>query len=260
VEELYGLLEAAGIKANVCNVYYSGGKLYQHYNWWVGKKSNYEYFCTNENGRVKTANVSLEWCLAQQEWDVLTLQESGLGAFREITPEQALADRELYLTSLYGYLMEQFPKAEFYWHESSAYQVGYDRGDFTVTCLEDQIRDTENFRKFALLISEKYNVGWIPRGEGKLLARLGGYDQLSARLGKGNNHEGDYYHAGDIGGGQYLTACVWFETLTGLSCVGSPYRPVYTYNGKVYELNEGITYEQLQQYGHQAVEFMRTFQ
>ena len=191
---------------------------------------------------------------------MLTLQESGLGAFREITPEQALADRELYLTSLYGYLMEQFPKAEFYWHESSAYQVGYDRGDFTVTCLEDQIRDTENFRKFALLISEKYNVGWIPRGEGKLLARLGGYDQLSARLGKGNNHEGDYYHAGDIGGGQYLTACVWFETLTGLSCVGSPYRPVYTYNGKVYELNEGITYEQLQQYGHQAVEFMRTFQ
>ena len=257
VEELYGLLEAAGIKANVCNVYYSGCKLYQHYNWWVGKQSNYEYFCTNENGRKKTAGVSLEWCLAQQEWDVLTLQESGLGAFRNITPEEALVDRELYLTELYGYLMEQFPKAKFYWHESTAYQVGYDRGDFAVTSLEDQIKDNENYRKFALLISEKYNVGIIPRGEAKMLARLGGYDQLCARLGKGDNHEGDYYHAGDIGGGQYLTGCVWFETLTGLSCIGNPYRPVYTYNGVVMELNEGITYEELQQYAHQAVAYMK---
>ena len=257
VEELYGLLEAAGIKANVCNVYYSGCKLYQHYNWWVGKQSNYEYFCTNENGRKKTAGVSLEWCLAQQEWDVLTLQESGLGAFRDITPEEALQDRTVYLDALYSYLMEQFPKADFYWHESTAYQIGYDRGTFTVTTLEEQIRDTENYREFAMLISEKYGVGVIPRGEAKMLVRLGGYDQLCARLGKGDNHEGDYYHAGDIGGGQYLTACVWFETLTGLSCIGNPYRPVYTYNGVVMELNEGITYEALQQYAHQAVEFMK---
>ena len=87
-----------------------------------------------------------------------------------------------------------------------------------------------------------------------MLVRLSGYEELCARLGKGNNHEGDYYHAGDIGGGQYLTACVWFETLTGLSCIGNPYRPVYTYNGQVYELNEGITYEALQQFAHQAVE------
>ncbi len=259
VEELYGLLEAAGIKANVCNVYYSGCKLYQHYNWWVGKQSNYEFFCTNGEGRKKTANVSLEWCLAQQEWDVMSLQESGTGAFRTITPEDALAERTVYLDALYGYLMEQFPKAAFYWHESAAYQIGYDRG-FTVTSQEEQIRDTENMRKFALLISEKYNVSWIPRGDAKLLVRLDGYEELCARLGKGNNHEGDYYHAGDIGGGQYLTACVWFETLTGLSCIGNPYRPVYTYNGKVYELNEGITYEQLQQYAHQAVANMRAGQ
>ena len=33
VEELYGMLAAAGIQANVCNVYYSGGTLAQHWNW-----------------------------------------------------------------------------------------------------------------------------------------------------------------------------------------------------------------------------------
>ena len=253
VEELYGLLEAAGIKANVCNVYYSGCQLYQHYNWWVGKQSNYEFFCTNEEGRKKTPGVSLEWCLAQQEWDVLSLQESSLGAFRELTVEQAMADREVYLTELYGYLKDQFPKADFYWHESAAYQIGYARS-FTVTSIEEQRQDTDNYRKFALAICEQYDVDWIPRGDAKMLVREGGYDQLCARLGKGENHEGDYYHAGDIGGGQYLTGCVWFETLTGLSCIGNPYRPVYTYNGVVYELNEGITYEALQEYAHQAVQ------
>ena len=253
VEELYGLLEAAGIKANVCNVYYSGCKLYQHYNWWKNKQSNYEYFCTNEEGRKKTAGVSLEWCLAQQEWDVLSLQESGLGAFREITVEQALADREVYLTELYGYLKDQFPRADFYWHESAAYQIGYSKS-FTVESIEQQRTDTQHYREFALGVCEQYDVDWIPRGDAKMLVREGGYDQLCARLGKGDNHEGDYYHAGDIGGGQYLTGCVWFETLTGLSCIGNTYRPVYAYNGVVYELNEGITYEELQQYAHQAVE------
>ena len=258
VEELYGLLEAAGIKANVCNVYYSGCKLYQHYNWWKNKQSHYEFFCTNGEGRKKTAGVSLEWCLAQQEWDVLSLQESGTGAFRELTVEQGLEDRALYLTELYGYLKDQFPNAAYYWHESAAYQIGYDRG-FTVTSIEEQRQDTANYRKFALAICEQYDVDWIPRGDAKMLVREGGYDQLCARLGKGENHEGDYYHAGDIGGGQYLTACVWFETITGLSCLGNPYRPVYTYNGTVYELNEGITYEQLQEYAHQAVANKSTY-
>lgn len=33
VEELYGMLEAAGTQANVCNVYYDGCKLEQHWKW-----------------------------------------------------------------------------------------------------------------------------------------------------------------------------------------------------------------------------------
>ena len=42
-----------------------------------------------------------------------------------------------------------------------------------------------------------------------------------------NNGEGDYYHDGDIGGGQYLNACVWYEVLMGKSCVGNTWRPPY---------------------------------
>ena len=42
VEELYDMLTAAGYKdVNVCNVYYSGGTLAQHWSWWKNGESNY---------------------------------------------------------------------------------------------------------------------------------------------------------------------------------------------------------------------------
>ena len=65
-------------------------------------------------------------------------------------------------------------------------------------------------------------------------------DTLTARLGYGTNHEGDYYHDGDIGGGQLLTACVWFECLSGLSCLDSNYVPVYTYNKETFTLSDEL--------------------
>ena len=59
----------------------------------------------------------------------------------------------------------------------------------------------------------------------------------------------DTSHDGDIGGGQYLNACVWFETLTGQSCVGNAFRPDY-------ELSEEMI-TMLQNAAHIAVETMR---
>ena len=76
VEELVGIAAAAGVKMRVCNVYYSGCPLEKHYNWWVTGQSNYQYYETYHNGRNLTSNVSLEWGLAQQDWDFISLQEA----------------------------------------------------------------------------------------------------------------------------------------------------------------------------------------
>ena len=51
VEELYGVAAAAGVNMKVCNVYYSGCKLNQHWTWWKTGESNYQYFETDANGR-----------------------------------------------------------------------------------------------------------------------------------------------------------------------------------------------------------------
>ena len=83
-----------------------------------------------------------------------------------------------------------------------------------------------------------------------------GYDKMCCRLGVGENNEGDYFHDGDIGGGQYLNACVWFEVITGRSCVGNTYRPVYRMDGE----DVSFTREQIamfQMSAHRAVEQMK---
>ena len=63
----------------------------------------------------------------------------------------------------------------------------------------------------------------------------------------------DYSHDGDLGGGQYLNACVWFEIITGRSCVGNTFRPTYAFMGK----DMGLSEEKiavLQQAAHEAVQ------
>lgn len=256
VEELYGMLDAVGIKANVCNVYYDGCKLSQHWTWWKNGEAHYQYFITNEKGRVKTEGVDLEWCLQQLNWDVIALSPGGQADLRANTVETTIEKRHIYFFDLYGYFREQFPYAKLFWQQPSAYQVGYARS-FNITSLEDQQKDVKLFRELSIAISEKYKVGWVPRGDAALIVREGGYDNLCARLGKGANHEGDYYHDGDWGGGQFLTASVWFEVLTGQSCIGNSYRPDYQYAGQAFPLSEELV-KTLQEAAHKAVEQMKT--
>lgn len=251
VEELHGMLEAVGIKSNVCNVYYDGCKLSQHWTWWKNGEARYQYFITNENGRVKTEGVDLEWCLQQNNWDVIALAPGGQADLRSNTVEISIEKRHTYFFDLYGYFREQFPYAKLFWQQPSAYQVGYARS-FNITSIEDQRKDVKIFRALSIAISEKYNVDWVPRGDAAMIVREGGYDNLCARIGKGNNNEGDYYHDGDWGGGQYLTACVWFECLTGQSCIGNSYRPEYIASGQDLSLSEDFV-QFLQESAHTAV-------
>ena len=56
---------------------------------------------------------------------------------------------------------------------------------------------------------------------------------------------GDWTHDGDVGGGQYLNACIVFEVITKRSCVGNTFEPDYT-------LRSG-TWKALQELAHETV-------
>lgn len=280
VEELYNLCKAAGVSIRVCNLYYSGRPLSTHYDRWINGVSDYQlYEISDDTGGVRVGqnNMGLESALAKYEWDYISLQ-AGTSGLLDSGAQGLFDSNKLYWESLLDYFIEQFPNARIGWHQSWANQAneyGKETSDLTP---ENQTKWADLIDEYGILVTDYYNkpagetvVQRINTGRAWQFCREDGYDYLCARLGKSNSgvaHAGDGYHDGDIGGAQYLNACVWFEILTGRSVVGNPYVPEYktsstlsdelfgklhvekTANG--YKLTEDFA-ANLQEYAHRAV-------
>ena len=243
-DELYSMAKAAGMKLRVCNIYYSGCTLEQHWKWWKDGEANYEFITTDEKGRKEQKGVNLEFCLQQQNWDYISLQ-SASGSLKTDSVEKVLNETKTYQSDLWNYIQQQYPQSKHLWHQTWAYQIGYDRSNYKMETKEQQDEYAQKQYDYALAICKEFNLDRVNSGEAWKIMRDGGYDNLCARKAV-DGGVGDFYHDGDIGGGQYLNACVWFETVTGQSCVGNTFRPA------VYTLDEDFI-NTLQQAAHTAV-------
>ncbi len=246
VEELHGIAKAAGINMKVCNVYYSGCTLKQHWTWWKLNESHYEYFETDENGRRRVLNLTnLQTCLVQENWDMISFQQRIRETAGDL--EKAKSTYYRYLSDLYEYVSGQFPQSKYYWHDTWAYQIGYDRNGFAVDSVEKQAEMASWSKNFAIAVCQDYPLTRVPGSDAWQYARQ------DARVGDvlcNRGAKSDLYHDGEEGGGQYLNGCVWFETLTGKSCIGNTYRP------DTYNLSEEKI-AALQEAAHRAVEESR---
>ncbi|MBR5295337.1 MAG: DUF4886 domain-containing protein [Clostridia bacterium] len=224
-DELYEIGKAAGIKMNVCNIYYSGCTLEQHWTWWKHNESNYERFIqTNDFGKSQTTNVSLKWCLTQANWDIITLQEA-FSPSKALDKEACLSSSRVYLKGLLEYLKEEFPKSEFLWHQTWSYEVGYNQANGVIENKEQQNAHHETVSFVSKALCDEFSLKRIPVGDAWQIARED--TRVGDTLCHKNGAVGDFLHDGDTGGGQYLNACVWFEVLTGKSCIGNTFRPDY---------------------------------
>lgn len=246
VEEMVGVAKGAGIKMNVYNLYYSGCRLKQHYDWWKNGENMYQMFRTDENGRVKTENVGLLYAMGLENWDAIALCAGGANEMRTLSAEDFVSSRKVYLDELIGLFRKEFPASKLYWQQHNAYQIGFSDASFSIVSPDQQQADADAYRAQSKLVAETYDMEWIPRGDAGMIARKNPVvgDTLCARLGI-NGNLGDNAHEGDIGGGQYVTACTWFEVLFGQSCIGNTWRPDY-------ELSEEKI-AALQQAAHEAV-------
>ena len=249
-DELYNVAKAAGVKMRVCNVYYSGCPLQNHWEWLQNGEANYDFYVIDDNGKQEFNSVDLRFCMEQYNWDVITLMENSK-ITRKDSGKDAFANQKQYIEGLFGFFKEQYPKSKIMWHHAWVYQVGYDQTEvngYKVDTVEEQTAQAQRRKEFALCVTDTFGVERVPAGDAWQIVRTKyGYDNLCARLGS-NNNLGDYSHDGDIGGGQYLNACVWLESLTGKSCVGNTWRPNYV-------LDEALI-ANLQQAAHEAVQEM----
>ena len=263
-DELYGLLAATG-KSDVklCLAYISGCSLQKHYEGYRLKRSDYQYRILSKDGLEVINNQSLADCLASENWDVISF-DNNARSYASGEVQTSIDNAEPYFGLLLKDLREKFPKARFLWHQVWANEIGYNMA-FKMESKEQ--RDKIYLAKLGVTnyVTSTYGIGAVPCGRAWEKVRdlplftspLPAFPEaerfsLCSRIASGEFKD-DYTHDGDIGGGQYLNACVWFEILTGESCIGNPFRPTYTYKGKDVSLTEEKI-QILQNAAHEAVE------
>ncbi len=242
--ELYQIAKAEGIEMNIYNVYYSGCRLSQHWQFEKFNETPYQLFKTDSTGRkMINNNCNLMQCLSKENWDVITMQEA-VNPVRSLDRDLVFSELEPYMRDLMKLIREQFPKSTYMYHQTWASEVGYSGANGSILTKEAQEIQHTVTRDVALSLCKKYDLQRIPVGDAWQLARS------DARVGDTLCHVdgkvGDYCHDGNTGGGRYLNGCVWFEILTGKSCVGNTWRPDY-------DLSEEKV-AALQEAAHKAVE------
>ncbi len=238
VDELWSMLHAAGYKnLTVCNVYYSGCSLEQHVNWMMENQANYDFCIYTESGKQVKKNSSLRTCLSWKDWDMVGIQQSGSYLYGK--GEEALRKSlEKDLGTLLAYVKRTHPNAKYFWQQGWVHGLGkeYDT-------VEEQLRYSDINRRVAIDTCAEYGMTRLPLGDAwdkvrhDPLIKEGG-KTLTTRIFKGKGNYDDLSHDGDVGGGQYLNACVYYEVLTGKSCLENTFRPEYTYEGQDLSLSE----------------------
>ncbi|MBR2616008.1 MAG: DUF4886 domain-containing protein [Clostridia bacterium] len=217
-DELNGLMTEKDIRVNIFTVYYSGCTLTMHWNWLQNGRANYRLRHHIQGGGTSDNEpVSLDYCLKKRNWDVIALQHSYGACLKDDFNDEEFHERANELAKkFFDYLKDRFPKSRLVWHEEWAYNVEWERNGVKVGTLERQEMMYNNIRRHSVAVHEQNGVPVVPSGTAWQIARA------NPKIGDLTR---DQYHDGDTQGGQYLNACVWFEFLTGQSCVGSSYRP-----------------------------------
>ena len=244
-------------------MYYSGCSLKQHYDFWKGGQKPYKYYVTNKNGQQSTPDMGLVDALPTRNWDYIVFHNNAHSS-RSENAQQAYPETEPYLKELLEYVRGQFPLSKYMWMNKWAPDVGY-KVSFQMTSVEQRKNIQKTDMEVGKLVEKDFGLETVPCGNAWEKVRdlelfttapegIPGIEKFSmfTMIFNGKISD-DSVHDGDIGGGQYLNACVWFEALTGKSCIGNTFRPKYTYQAWDLSLSEEKI-ELLQKTAHETVE------
>ena len=206
---LWNLLDAAGVPAIVANLYIGGCSLERHYNNSVADAPEYRYRKVRGGTTVERKGVRLSEALSDEAWTHVSFQQvSGLSG-------QA-STYEPYLTQLVGYVAGFVPQGTvFSFHQTWAYARDSVHPDFP---LYGKDQDTM-YRS----ILDAVSAVLAAHPEISLLIPSGTAVQNGRTSSLGDTFTRDGYHL-DYAFGRYTAACAWFAALTGLPApiIGKP--------------------------------------
>lgn len=207
-QNLYDLFNASGIEVVIGNVFLPGCSLETHWNNTQENNRSYSYRKIVKGYRNATSNVSLEYAISDEKWDIITFQQaSGLsGIYSSYSP---------YLENLIEWV-EQKSDAELWFHQTWAYSQMANHADFPKYDNDQEIMYQSIVDASIQTLSDNPKLkGIIPSGTAIQNGR-------SSFLGDTFNRDG--YHL-EKSYGQYTAACAWFETLSGHCVMGNTFKP-----------------------------------
>lgn len=206
-QNLHEIAAADGRVFVIGNMYIGGCTLERHYRNARGNVAEYDYRKITADGKFSnTKEFTLEQALADEKWDVVTLQQA--------SGRSGLADSyEPFLRELILFVRARVPAdAKIYWHQTWAYDNNAVHNEFPAYgCSTETMY--EGIMAASKASCEKYSLGVIPTGTA--VQNLRSYEYTLTR---------DGFHL-STGVGRYTAALTWYAALSGRSVIGCPYRP-----------------------------------
>ena len=208
---LYELAEEAGVKMIIGNAYRGGQGFHSHWVDVTEGNNTFEYRKVQDGRRTNKPNSSLAEIVADEPWQFIT--------FQQVSQESGLTKTfEPYLSRLIEYVqsVQTNPNAVYGYHQTWAYSRESTHGGFA------NYDNRQEVMYNSICSAVQYALQHHP--ELKFVAPAGTAIQNVRTTYLGDNMNRDGYHL-DLQMGRYTAACVWLETLTGISPVGFSYRP-----------------------------------
>lgn len=207
---LWELLDAAGIPAIVANMYIGGCTLERHYNNSVSDAGAYRYRKIVGGKTTEKQGVKLSEALEDEPWTHVSFQQaSGLsGLYATYRP---------YLDELIDYVSDLVPDgATFMFQQTWAYSKDASHPEFPVYGKDQMNMYVRIMNAVSEAMAEHPRLTLlIPSGTAIQNAR-------TSVMGDVFNRDG--YHL-EYNYGRYTAACTWFAAITGLRASDNPWKP-----------------------------------
>ena len=206
---LHDIAAADGYDLTVINLYIGGCSLQRH---WENIENNAPDYDYELNGYAVRGEAAIPQTLKERQWDYITLhQVSGKSGIKE--------SYYPYIDLIMNYIKKNAPTAEVVIHETWAYELDSEHPDFPYYGSQENmylaIRSAYEF------VADRLNARIIPSGD--VIQKLRSHPLFDYARG-GQSLCRDGFHM-DFIYGRYLTAAVWYVTLTKRSILGNEFIP-----------------------------------
>ena len=128
LDELYGMLAAAGVKAKVCSLYRGSTGINLYYDYWKKGENVFQLIIHDENGVTTLEGMNLDLALKYYNWDVYNMQDGNAPHRQGKTPQAIADERAVAHSEIIAHVRQKCPLAKLYRQHLPPQGLSFERG------------------------------------------------------------------------------------------------------------------------------------